>query len=154
MTLKTVLFGAALACSLFAAPAVAKEKSSEAEDVTTADLSGEWSFIANTGDDCSFTGLALLLPTDSPDQFSCELTALQVCTTETWQVRQSCSARRLGDQLVINSEIEEFVQGEATGAYLPDNFSLKIKSADFMKGVLLSWGSHIAEFRRTEGTIS
>ena len=56
MTLKTVLFGAALACSLFAAPAVAKEKSSEAEDVTTADLSGEWSFIANTGDDCSFTG--------------------------------------------------------------------------------------------------
>lgn len=119
----------------------------------TADISGEWSFVAKTEDDCSFTGVALLTKTDSPNRFGCELTALQVCTVETWQVRQSCSANRLGDQLIITSKIEEFLQGEETGAYMRDNFSLKIKSADLMRGVLLSWGSHVAEFRRSEGII-
>tara|TARA_B100001179_G_scaffold230792_1_gene219186 strand:+ start:1357 stop:1812 length:456 start_codon:yes stop_codon:yes gene_type:complete len=134
-----------------ALPVNAEQKMPSAPEA--ADISGEWGFTANTNDDCSFTGTALLTRTSDPNRFGCELTALQMCTSETWQVRQSCSAVRLDDQLIINSEIEEFLQGEPNQGYLPDNFSLKIKSSDFMKGVLLSWGRHSAEFRRTEDVI-
>ncbi|MAK60673.1 MAG: hypothetical protein CMK09_06815 [Ponticaulis sp.] len=129
------------------------DESSEDVSPAQADISGEWAFEANTNDECSFTGLALLTRTDDPDRFECELTALQVCNVETWQVRQSCSAVRLGDQLIIDSTIEEFIQGRDIGAYMPDDFTLKIKSGDHMRGVLRSWGQHIAEFRRAEGVI-
>lgn len=142
---------ALLISSAMVLPALADEAEPPVGNV--ADIAGEWSFVAQTDDDCSFTGVALLTKTDNPNKFGCELTALQVCTVETWQVRQSCAANRLGDQLIITSQIEEFIQGEETGAYMRDNFSLKIKSADLMRGVLLSWGSHIAEFRRSEGVI-
>lgn len=130
------------------------EKASTAASEEIADITGEWSFVAKTPDECSFTGVALLLPGETEDRFSCELTATQQCFGETWQVRQTCAATKVGDQLVITSTIEEFLQGEPDMGYKPDNFSLKIKSSDYMRGVLLSWGTHIAEFRRADGTIS
>lgn len=150
MMLRNALSGALLLCAV-TLPAMGDE--AEPPVGTIADVSGEWSFVAQTDDDCSFTGVALLTRTENPNKFDCELTALQVCTVETWQVRQSCTANRLGDQLIITSQIEEFIQGAETGAYMRDNFSLKIKSADLMRGVLLSWGSHVAVFRRSEGVI-
>lgn len=118
------------------------------------DISGDWTFVANVDPVCSFSGSALLTRTEGPTQFGCELTAIQVCPSGTWQVRQSCSANTVGDELVITSQIEEFIQGEQTGGYRPDNFKLKIKSADHMRGVLISWGAHIAEFRRSDGAMS
>ena len=118
------------------------------------DIAGDWSFVANTGSDCTFSGNALLIPTEDKSRFSCELTAVQVCTTETWQVRQTCTASRVNNQVVIISKIEEFIQGESEFGYRPDNFKLTIKSADFMYGVLASWGLHTAEFHRADGTIS
>ncbi|MFC6197269.1 hypothetical protein [Ponticaulis profundi] len=141
------------AAQLIAAPALA-QSSQASSPITDAEIAGEWTFIANTGPECTFSGNALLLQTDTPSRFSCELTATQVCMTDTWQVRQSCTATQVNDQLVITSQIEEFVQGEPNGGYKPDNFKLTIKSADLMKGVLVSWGFHMAEFRRSDGTIS
>lgn len=122
--------------------------------VSKPDIAGEWAFTARTGEDCSFSGTALLTPTENPSEYACELTARQACSFETWQVRQSCKAYRTDSQLVISSKIEEFLSGEPDGRYRPDNFNLQIKSADFMKGALVSWGVHIAEFRRPDGAIS
>ena len=124
------------------------------EAASLPDISGDWTFVANVDPVCTFSGTALLTKTDDPTRYGCELTAIQVCDAETWQVRQSCQATTIGDELVISSQIEEFVQGEQTGAYRPDNFKLKIKSADHMRGVLISWGAHIAEFRRSDGAMS
>lgn len=149
--IRQIVVSALLACA--AMPAVHAQAEEDAA-VESSALLGEWSFIANTDEECSFTGTALLTRTEDENRFGCELTALQMCSVETWQVRQSCSAVRVGDQLVINSTIEEFLQGQPDGRYRPDNFSLMIKSADYMRGVLISWGSHIAEFRRADGTIS
>lgn len=152
MTKKYWLTACLVAASL-SSQALGDENGDEDISPAKADISGQWAFEANTNDECSFTGLALLMPTENPNRFECELTALQVCNVETWQVRQSCTAVRLGDQLIIDSEIEEFIQGEDSGAYMPDDFTLKIKSGDHMRGVLRSWGQHIAEFRRAEGVI-
>ncbi len=115
---------------------------------------GSWSFVANTYDNCEFTGVAHLTPGTSPDLHACELTARQACTDITYVVRQSCTAKRSGGQLIINSEIEEFLEGPPTPGYWPDNFILTIKSETRMIGALLSHGSHAAEFRRMAEGIS
>ena len=125
-----------------------------AESSEEFNIAGEWSFEADTGEGCSFTGSAVLFGTPDENVFECELTALQICADETWQVRQSCTATRQGDILEISSEIEEFIQGYQNGGYLPDNFRLAIQSPDLMQGYLMSWGFHIAEFRRAIGAIS
>jgi len=131
----------------------AKEKTTEAP-LSEVNITGEWTFQANTGPECTFSGNALISATDKPTRYVCELTAVQVCPTSTWQVRQSCAATRLGDEVIIASKIEEYIQGKANNGYKPDNFKLTIKSPDLMKGVLVSWGFHNAEFRRLEGAVS
>lgn len=126
----------------------------QAETDVQYNIAGEWGFEADTGEGCTFTGSALLLGTSDPTQYECELTALQICASESWQVRQSCTAVRDGNILEINSTIEEFIQGYDNGGYLPDNFRLAITNEDLMQGYLLSWGFHVAEFRRAIGAIS
>lgn len=144
----------ALLLGLLPSQALAQSPEAGAENISDVNIAGEWTFVANTGPECTFSGSALLTPTDEPGRFDCELTAIQVCSVETWQVRQTCLAYRSGDEVVIASEIVEFVEGGPSQAYRPDNFKLTIKSADRMKGVLISWGYHTAEFLRTEGSIS
>lgn len=122
--------------------------------VSAVNITGEWSFIANTGPECSFSGSALLSATEKPSRYACELTAVQICPTSKWQVRQTCAATRIGDEVIIASKIEEYIEGEPDKGYKPDNFKLTIKSPDLMKGVLVSWGFHNAEFRRVEGAVS
>lgn len=140
---------AALAALLIAAlPAAA----SELDEKTSA--LGSWSFIAKTADACEFTGIAHLTEGETPDIHTCELTARQACPDLTYVVRQSCRARRSGDQLIISSQIEEFLEGEPTSLYWPDNFILTIESENRMIGALLSHGSHAAEFRRMAEGVS
>ncbi len=117
-------------------------------------IAGQWMFTSWTDDACAFRGTAHLSATRTPQLYDCELTAHQVCPSVTWRVRQSCTARRVGDQLIINSRIEEFLEGEPTEAYWPDNFILSIHSDNRMTGSLLSHGSHASEFTRTEGGTS
>lgn len=137
------------ALSMMSTPALSDESS-----IADIDIAGQWNFVANTGTDCTFTGTAFLTPTDTATEFGCQLTAIQLCSTETWEVRQSCDVVQDGDSVVVISTIDEFVQGIDNGGYRPDNFKLTIKSADLMTGVLVSWGLHLAEFRRSEGSIS
>ena len=146
--------GLALLSSLLLATLVQAQADEATPERPATEIAGNWSFVANTGPDCTFSGNALLIATEDPNRYGCELTALQVCSIETWQVRQSCTASRQGEQLVITSKIEEFVQGTPNQGYRADNFKLTIKSASLMTGVLVSWGFHLAEFRRSEGSIS
>ncbi len=124
-------------------------------DETRADIAGSWTFRASVAGACSFGGQAYLTPTEDADRYGCELTARQACPDFEYVVRQSCVARRTGDQLAINSTIEEFLKGEPTPFYFPDNFALSIKSSDRMAGALLWAGnSEPAEFIRDDGSIS
>ncbi|MEO0982845.1 MAG: hypothetical protein AAFX03_09370 [Pseudomonadota bacterium] len=131
--------------------------SGEADTAPDKNIAGSWTFRAALYDDCEFNGLMRLRPTDDARTYACELTARQSCPSVDMEfvVRQSCVARRTGDQLAITSTIEEFLVGEPTPAYYPDNFALSIQSSNRMTGALLSAGdSNAAEFIRDEGSIS
>ncbi|MEZ5968755.1 MAG: hypothetical protein R3C00_06820 [Hyphomonas sp.] len=70
-------------------------------------------------------------------------------------VRQSCKARRFGNQVSIRSEIEEMLESKVEGLiYVPDNFTLTVESADRMFGALVSAVTAPAEFRRASNGIS
>lgn len=139
---------AILIASALAAPAAM------ADSAEGANISGNWTFQAHTYDGCDFGGVTRLTPADRPNFYDCELTARQVCPALEieWVVRQSCIAERNGDRLTIRSEIEEFLVGEPSQSYWPDNFILTVRSDSRMTGSLISHGAHPAEFiRQAEG---
>ncbi|KJS26109.1 MAG: hypothetical protein VR75_08395 [Hyphomonadaceae bacterium BRH_c29] len=122
------------------------------------DVLGTWSFRTKPyrGGECLMTGTMYLTPHPDKGQYTCELTAVEVCSQ--WGrsvVRQSCKARRFGNQLSVRSEIEEMLEAKVEGLiYVPDNFTLTIESADRMFGALVSAVTAPAEFRRSSDGIS
>ncbi len=138
-----------LAC----APASAGNQDADASDVL-----GTWNFQTRPyrNGECLMTGTMNLSPHPEPGQYVCELTAVEVCSL--WGrsvVRQSCQARRFGDQVSIRSQIEEMLESKVEGlVYMPDNFTLTIESADRMFGALVSAVTAPAEFRRANDGIS
>lgn len=139
--------------ALFAAGTAFADQAS-GDSLKDTDLTGQWVFKSWTYDGCEFGGTTHLSRQADSNIYDCELVANQVCPSVTWRVRQSCVARQSGGQLVINSTIEEFLEGEPTDSYWPDNFILTIRSPNRMNGSLLSHGVHASEFRRDEGGIS
>ena len=144
---------AAAALSLLAcAPATAGNN----EDKT--DVLGTWSFQTRPYRDgeCLMTGTMYLSPHPEKGKYTCELTAVEVCSL--WGrsgVRQSCQASRFGNQVSIRSQIEEMLESKVEGLiYMPDNFTLTIESADRMFGALVSAVTAPAEFRRANDGIS
>ncbi|MEL6257661.1 MAG: hypothetical protein AAFQ67_01200 [Pseudomonadota bacterium] len=123
----------------------------------TSDVTGVWSFEAEIGADCSFVGQAQFTSTVEETVYGCALTARQSCPDIGLDmvVAQDCRAERDGDTLMIVSEIREFLKGDPTPFYYPDNFALEIQSSDRMTGWLL-WAenSEPAEFVRDIGAIS
>ncbi|NQY39674.1 MAG: hypothetical protein HRT80_06205 [Henriciella sp.] len=136
---------AALLATLSALPAAADTN-----------IAGHWTFSANVADDCEFDGQAFLEKTGD-GQFSGEVTARQSCPIleEDYLVRQECAASKLGNQLSVRCRIVEFLSGEETAFYYPDNFTLTIESAVRMHGALVSSGmAKPAEWVRAERGIS
>jgi len=136
--------------------------STASADADPNDILGAWSFQTQPYRDgqCVMTGTMYL--SDDPAQeegiYGCELTALEMCSL--WGqsiVRQTCEARRFGNQVSVRSEIAEVLErkGEFEDFafnYVPDNFALTVKSASRMYGALVSAVSAPVEFRRrTEG---
>lgn len=123
-----------------------------------ADVLGTWSFQTKPyrGGECMMSGTMYLSPHPEEGLYGCELTAVEVCSM--WGrsvVRQSCKARRFGDQISIRSQIEEMLEAKVEGLiYVPDNFTLTIQSADRMFGALVSAVTAPAEFRRANDGIS
>ncbi|MEM9739234.1 MAG: hypothetical protein AAF829_05140 [Pseudomonadota bacterium] len=140
----------------FAGPATA--------DADPSDILGIWSFQTQPYRDgqCIMSG-TMHLSHDSENQedlYACELTALEMCSL--WGqsiVRQSCQARRFGDQVSIRSEIAEVLErkGELENFsfnYVPDNFAVTVKSPIRMYGALVSAVTAPVEFRRQVDGIS
>jgi len=138
---------------LASAPASAGNMDADASDVL-----GTWTFQTRPyrNGQCLMTGMMNLSPHPEPGQYACEITAVEVCSI--WGrsvVRQSCQARRFGDQVSIRSQIEEMLESKVEGlVYMPDNFTLTIESADRMFGALVSAVTAPAEFRRANDGIS
>lgn len=123
------------------------------------DISGTWNFAAKLRIPCEFTGKVRLSP--SPDttrtDFTCEMTARQYCPDLNidYTVRQSCRVRNTRGQVWVQATIEEFLKGEDTGSYYPDNFNLSVHSENEMIGALISAGnSSPAIWTRSDGSIS
>ena len=119
-------------------------------------IAGHWTFSANIQAECEFDGQAYLERTGE-DRFSGELTARQSCTNleEDFLVRQDCTASQLGNQLSVRCTIVEFINGNESVFYHPDNFTLTIESALRMHGALVSSGmAKPAEWIRAERGIS
>lgn len=136
---------AALLASFCTLPAIAEHN-----------IAGHWTFTANIAEDCEFGGQAFLEKTGE-DQFAGEVTARQSCTMleEDYLVRQECAASQLGNQLSVRCRIVEFVNGNESSFYYPDNFTLTIESAARMHGALVSSGlAKPAEWVRAERGIS
>ena len=139
------MFAAALLAFLCALPAAADDN-----------IAGHWTFTANIQADCEFGGQAFLERTGE-NQFEGEVTARQSCSIleEDYLVRQTCAASQLGNQLSVRCRIVEFISGNETAFYYPDNFTLTIESAARMHGALVSSGmAKPAEWVRAERGIS
>lgn len=126
------------------------------------DVLGTWRFQTKPyrGGQCIMSGLMHLRDAPESGVYDCELTALEVCSL--WGrslVRQSCEARRFGNQVSVRSSIEEFLETKSelegyTFNYVPDNFALTVQSAERMYGSLVSAITAPVEFRRTEEGVS
>ncbi len=155
--LKT-LAACVLAFGLAAMPALAQAKDTKSKEGVKADILGAWSFQTKPyrQGECVMTGTMRLSPHKTKGLYACELTAIEMCSF--WGrsvVRQSCQARRMGDQVSIRSEITEMVETKTEGlTYWPDNFSLTVQSSSRMYGALISAATAPAEFRRTKDGIS
>lgn len=126
------------------------------------DILGHWGFQTKPyrSGSCVMSGTMHLAPDPEAGVYSCELTALEICSL--WGqsiVRQSCTARRFGNQLSIRSTIEEILETKSNIEgfqlnYVPDNFALTIQSADRMYGALVSAVTAPVEFHRTSTGVS
>ena len=146
------LLASLAAAAVLTAPAALADAELEADT----NVFGNWTFKSWTYDGCDFGGTAHFSPGEEASLHACELTARQSCPAFglEWVVRQSCTARQSGERLTITSTIEEFLVGEPTAAYWPDNFVLTIRSPNRMTGSLVSHGTHATEFVRSAGGIS
>lgn len=122
------------------------------------DLSGTWS-VATSLKPCTLTGKATLSPPTEDtmnSDYACELTMRQACPNAyEVTVRQSCRVRNIRGQVTVQSSIEEFVQGEFSAGYAPDNFRLTIQSEEELYGVQIDrYGSLSATWTRASGSIS
>lgn len=153
--LKTALIAALIALAP-ASPALAGEDS--ARQVVDTDILGTWSFQTKPyrQGSCLMTGTMHLSPHEDRGLFNCELTAVEMCSM--WGrsvVRQSCEARRFGNQVSIRSTVEEMLESKAEGlTYMPDNFTLTIQSSKRMFGALVSAVTAPAEFLRSNDGVS
>jgi len=128
------------------------------KDTDKSDVLGNWSFQTRPYREgqCVMTGTMNLSPHPDKGRYTCELTAVEMCSM--WGrsvVRQSCEATRFGDQVSIRSTIEEFLESKNPEMlYVPDNFTLTIQSYERMFGALVSAVTAPVEFRRANDGIS
>lgn len=129
-----------------------------AEATDPADVLGSWTFQTKPYREgqCLMTGTMNLSEHPEPGLYTCELTAVEVCSM--WGrsvVLQTCQARRFGNQVSIRSEIEQMLEKKFEGLfYVPDNFSLTVQSPNLMYGALVSAATAPVQFRRSQEGIS
>jgi hypothetical protein len=140
-------FALALACcaALLAAPALAQPNT----------LAGVWTFsTAPSGEAaCTISGRAVLTAQRARNRHSVRMQVVQHCTVnDDVLTEQACEAVQTGAKLEIDCRI---VEGPPPDEYLPDNFSLDIRTNDLMQGQLRSgWNAPALWRRGVDGAIS
>ena len=142
--------------SMIGLAALAMASSAAHAQTLPPNIAGLWNFEAQLPDVCDFDGTARLTPTQDPAEFGCELTARQYCPEfdVTYVVEQTCTASIVEEGVIVQSTIVNFIEGEPSVNYRPDNFILTITDASTMTGKLFGSEEFPAEWRRANGAIS
>ena len=144
---------AAICLAIASVPTAQSQQSSDPSDVL-----GSWTFQTKPYREgqCMMSGTMRLGDDPEDGVYSCELTAVEVCSM--WGrsvVLQQCKARRFGNQVSIRSQIDQMLESKVEGLlYVPDNFSLTVQNASRMYGALVSAATAPVEFRRALDGIS
>ena len=155
--------GLFLVLSMWALPGAAfADSEPETASGDPTDVLGVWAFQTDPyrGGSCIMTGRMHLSSNPESGLYDCELTALEKCSL--WGqslVRQSCTARRFGNQVSVRSNVEEILERKTEFEdmifnYVPDNFALTVQSSNRMYGALVSAVTAPVEFRRSEEGVS
>ncbi|MBL8551886.1 MAG: hypothetical protein JNJ73_18000 [Hyphomonadaceae bacterium] len=110
-------------------------------------LAGNWAFETDAATErrCTITGEATLTPA-RPDNYTVRLSTLEQCASgETWRSLQDCTAVHSQGSLRLSCTIVRVQPSN----YAPDDFALRVVSADAMQGELVSTWNAPARWRRT-----
>jgi hypothetical protein len=147
--------GAALALGLLIAAAATG--ASAQRRAAPASILGAWRFetarydVSREGG-CQMTGEMTITTGPDANTYACRFKATESCSWGEWSAEQTCTARRAGDRVEIESAIVRL--HPATISYAPDNWSLTIRSSDLMVGELRSADIANVQFRRGPAIVS
>lgn len=116
---------------------------------------GPWQFKTPVyAETCTLSGSMMIAAGKRPNAYVCRFTAVETC--QDWKVtsEQTCTATRQGDTLAISSAIVSLRPKQPDGWYWPDNFVLRVESAQRMSGKLDSATIAPATFWRASPAIS
>jgi hypothetical protein len=137
------------AFALIAAPAIARPVASA--NVTGANIAGNWAFETEVyAGGCRMTGLMTISP-NARGKHVCTFETRESCPDIVASAKQSCTATRTGNQLVVKSTVLSVIPKVG---YDPDNFELTIKSGARMTGMMRSNYSAPVEFFRGDAPTS
>lgn len=125
------------ACAAF--PAHAQPRS--------ASLAGHWNFETEVATErgCVIRGAAVLTPQDARGRYDVQLSAHETCRSgDQWRATERCTATQTGRAVRVDCTLLTAEPGN----YAADNFTLDVRGADLMVGVLLSTWNARAEWRR------
>lgn len=97
-----------------------------------ADIVGLWKVrVPNVSGACRIDG-EMTVTRVAANRYACALDTQEKCPGFEGGAKQSCTAERKGDTLVITSKVLSFTWDK--GAYAPDDFNMTIVSSDYMRG--------------------
>jgi hypothetical protein len=118
------------------------------------DIAGAWRFetAPYDGGACRMTGTMTIVRGRGANAYTCTFIATESCRWGQWSAEQRCTAQRDGARVDIASTIVRLTPPGTS--YVPDNWSLTIRSSDLMVGELRSADIAGVEFRRGPALVS
>jgi hypothetical protein len=141
-------FASALLAGIAVCGAAAAQPKGEAS------IAGAWRFETSRYQSgaCQMTGSMTIARARGANAYTCAFIATERCRWGEWSAEQRCTAQRTGDRLEIASTIVRLTPPGTS--YLPDNWSLTIRSSDLMVGELRSADIAGVQFRRGPALVS
>lgn len=142
------------ASALVALVAAGGVASAQPKRASGPDIAGTWRFetAPYDGGVCRMTGTMTIARGAGANGYTCTFIATETCSGRSWSAEQRCTAQRNGAGLEIASTIVRVTPPNTS--YVPDNWSLTIRSADLMVGELRSADIADVQFRRGPALVS
>jgi hypothetical protein len=121
-----------------------------AQPVVGPNITGTWAFETDIYVGCRMTGLLTIRP-DARGKHVCTFETRETCPDIVASAKESCTATRTGNQLVVQSKV---LSVSPKVGYDPDNFELTIKSGARMTGMMHSNYSAPVKFFRGDSPTS